>query len=91
MCFPILTIRAERVINSIALISVLDKVIGVAQLCNKLQGGVFSSFDEDIAQAFSVYCCISIVHVRLFKTIDLRIISYLWGRGGGCCIHWNDG
>ena len=40
-----------------------NKVIGVAQLCNKLGAEGFSNFDVDIAQAFSVYCCISIQHV----------------------------
>ena len=41
-----------------------NKVIGVAQLCNKIGAEGFSNFDVDIAQAFSVYCCISIQHVR---------------------------
>lgn len=41
-----------------------DKVVGVAQLCNKVNGPHFTKFDEELAKAFSVYCCISIVHVR---------------------------
>lgn len=38
-------------------------VIGVAQLCNKKTGPCFTAFDEAIASAFAVYCCISISHV----------------------------
>lgn len=40
-------------------------VLGVAQLCNKKTGTYFTTFDEDIASAFAVYCCISISHVSL--------------------------
>ena len=49
-------------------------VIGVAQLCNKLNGLKFTSFDENIAQAFSVYCCISIMHVSFNIIISINII-----------------
>ncbi|XP_014671701.1 PREDICTED: cGMP-dependent 3',5'-cyclic phosphodiesterase-like [Priapulus caudatus] len=38
-------------------------VIGIAELCNKLNGAYFTKFDEEIATAFSVYCGLSIVHV----------------------------
>ena len=58
-----------------------DKIIGVAQLCNKINGGGFNKYDEDIAQAFSVYCCISIVHVSFTVPItSSRIWSFapLW-------------
>jgi cGMP-dependent 3',5'-cyclic phosphodiesterase len=41
------------------------EVIGVAQLCNKKNGAYFTVFDVEIAKAFSVYCCISIVHVSI--------------------------
>ncbi|ESN99733.1 hypothetical protein HELRODRAFT_83989, partial [Helobdella robusta] len=47
----------------------LGDVIGVAQLCNKLNGNNFNQIDENIAQAFSVYCCISIVHSLLYKKV----------------------
>ena len=40
-------------------------VLGVAQLCNKKTGTYFTTFDEDIASAFAVYCCISISHVSV--------------------------
>ena len=40
-------------------------MIGVAQLCNKIGGIGFSTFDLEIAQAFSVYCGISIMHVSV--------------------------
>ncbi|ELU14020.1 hypothetical protein CAPTEDRAFT_109907, partial [Capitella teleta] len=46
-----------------------DDVIGVAQLCNKLNGVSFSTFDEEVAKAFSVYCCISIVHSLLYQKV----------------------
>lgn len=40
------------------------EVIGVAELVNKINGPWFSKFDEDLATAFSIYCGISIAHVR---------------------------
>lgn len=55
LCFPIKDEKGE--------------VIGVAQLCNKINGIRFTAFDEHIAQAFSVYCCISIVHSLLYKKV----------------------
>lgn len=42
----------------------LPEVIGVAELVNKINGPWFSKFDEDLATAFSIYCGISIAHVR---------------------------
>ena len=51
-----------------------DKIVGVAQLCNKVNGPHFTSSDEELARAFSVYCCISIVHVR-----HLLIIFSIYG------------
>ncbi|XP_074649762.1 cGMP-dependent 3',5'-cyclic phosphodiesterase-like isoform X2 [Tubulanus polymorphus] len=44
-------------------------VIGVAQLCNKKIGEHFTVFDVEIAKAFSVYCCISIVHSILYQKV----------------------
>ncbi|NWR35510.1 PDE2A phosphodiesterase, partial [Tachuris rubrigastra] len=41
-----------------------QEVIGVAELVNKINGPWFSKFDEDLATAFSIYCGISIAHVR---------------------------
>lgn len=43
----------------------LSEVIGVAELVNKMNGPWFNRFDEDLATAFSIYCGISIAHVRL--------------------------
>ena len=40
-------------------------ILGVAQLCNKKTGPCFSTFDEDVATAFGIYCCISINHVSI--------------------------
>lgn len=36
----------------------------MAELVNKINGPWFSKFDEDLATAFSIYCGISIAHVR---------------------------
>ncbi|XP_070198200.1 cGMP-dependent 3',5'-cyclic phosphodiesterase-like isoform X2 [Littorina saxatilis] len=48
-------------------------VLGVAQLCNKKTGTYFTTFDEDIASAFAVYCCISISHSLMYKkVIDIQ-------------------
>lgn len=49
-------------------------VLGVAQLCNKKTGTYFTTFDEDIASAFAVYCCISISHVSWLFCIVLGLI-----------------
>ncbi|XP_046389171.1 cGMP-dependent 3',5'-cyclic phosphodiesterase-like isoform X2 [Ischnura elegans] len=46
------------------------QVIGVAQLCNKINGVHFTSFDEEIALAFSVYCAISIAHSLMLKKVQ---------------------
>ncbi|XP_016359074.1 cGMP-dependent 3',5'-cyclic phosphodiesterase [Sinocyclocheilus anshuiensis] len=42
-----------------------EEVIGVAELVNKTNGPWFNRFDEDLATAFSIYCGISIAHVRV--------------------------
>lgn len=44
-------------------------VIGIAELCNKLNGIHFSQFDEEIAMAFSIYCGISIMHSLMYKKV----------------------
>ncbi|NXD85350.1 PDE2A phosphodiesterase, partial [Halcyon senegalensis] len=44
-----------------------QEVIGVAELVNKINGPWFSKFDEDLATAFSIYCGISIAHVRAWR------------------------
>ncbi|XP_050310435.1 cGMP-dependent 3',5'-cyclic phosphodiesterase-like isoform X2 [Anthonomus grandis grandis] len=54
LCFPI---RDE------------DNIVGVAQLCNKM-GGHFDYFDEQVANAFSIYCGISIMHSLVYKKIQ---------------------
>ncbi|ERL92501.1 hypothetical protein D910_09814 [Dendroctonus ponderosae] len=54
LCFPI---RDE------------DSIVGVAQLCNK-EGGHFDYFDEQVANAFSIYCGISIMHSLVYKKIQ---------------------
>ena len=52
-------------IKSCCFFVVTGDVLGVAQLCNKKTGQHFTEFDEDLASAFAVYCCISISHVSL--------------------------
>lgn len=49
----------------------------MAELVNKINGPWFSKFDEDLATAFSIYCGISIAHVR--------------ARGGGVSPTWGGG
>lgn len=49
---------------AIPVFSLFPEVIGVAELVNKINGPWFSKFDEDLATAFSIYCGISIAHVR---------------------------
>ncbi|XP_077983621.1 LOW QUALITY PROTEIN: cGMP-dependent 3',5'-cyclic phosphodiesterase-like [Glandiceps talaboti] len=45
------------------------KVIGIAELCNKINGSHFTKHDEEVATAFAVYCGISIVHGLLYKKV----------------------
>ncbi|XP_077518864.1 cGMP-dependent 3',5'-cyclic phosphodiesterase-like isoform X3 [Amblyomma americanum] len=44
-------------------------VIGVAELCNKINGKFFTLFDEEMAKAFSIYCGISIMHSLMWKKV----------------------
>lgn len=55
LCFPIKNERGD--------------VLGVAQLCNKKTGQHFTEFDEDLASAFAVYCCISISHSLMYQNV----------------------
>ncbi|XP_046417242.1 cGMP-dependent 3',5'-cyclic phosphodiesterase-like isoform X2 [Neodiprion virginianus] len=55
LCFPI---RDEK------------GIIGVAQLCNKMDGLYFDVCDEEVATAFSIYCGISIMHSIVYKKIQ---------------------
>lgn len=45
-------------------------ILGVAQLCNKMDGLYFDVSDEEIATAFSIYCGISIVHSIVYKKMQ---------------------
>lgn len=51
------------------------EVIGVAELVNKINGPWFSKFDEDLATAFSIYCGISIAHVRAGVGVGCLVIG----------------
>ncbi|GAA27851.2 cGMP-dependent 3' 5'-cyclic phosphodiesterase [Clonorchis sinensis] len=56
LCFPI---KDEK-----------NGIVGVAQLCNKIGFPHFTHADEELAKAFAVYCCISIVHSLMYKRIQ---------------------
>ncbi|KAL4230916.1 cGMP-dependent 3' [Mactra antiquata] len=56
LCFPI---KNEK-----------GTVLGVAQLCNKKNAAYFTTFDEEIATAFGIYCCISISHSLMYKKVN---------------------
>ncbi|XP_076069074.1 cGMP-dependent 3',5'-cyclic phosphodiesterase-like [Oratosquilla oratoria] len=49
-----------------------ERVIGVAELCNKAnrEDLHFTAMDEEIATAFSVYCALSISHSLLYKKVS---------------------
>ncbi|XP_054260825.1 cGMP-dependent 3',5'-cyclic phosphodiesterase-like [Macrosteles quadrilineatus] len=47
-----------------------SRVIGVAELVNKVDGTHFDQFDEEVAMAFSVYCGISIMHSLVYKKVQ---------------------
>ena len=47
-----------------------DSVVGVAQLCNKINGNYFTVLDEHIARSFAVYCCISLMHSLMYKKVQ---------------------
>ncbi|XP_071786255.1 cGMP-dependent 3',5'-cyclic phosphodiesterase-like isoform X11 [Asterias amurensis] len=44
-----------------------SNVVGIAELCNKVNGLYFTKHDEEVAAVFSIYCGISIVHSLLYK------------------------
>ncbi|XP_035212187.1 cGMP-dependent 3',5'-cyclic phosphodiesterase-like [Stegodyphus dumicola] len=44
-------------------------VLGVAELCNKINGSRFTQFDEEIASTFAVYCAICIMHSLMWKKV----------------------
>lgn len=50
--------------------SLIFSLIGVAQLCNKMNGLYFDVCDEEVATAFSIYCGISIMHSIVYKKIQ---------------------
>ncbi|KAG5676829.1 hypothetical protein PVAND_006636 [Polypedilum vanderplanki] len=53
-----------------------SKVIGVAQLCNKLDGFHFDKCDEETSRAFSVYCGITIMHSLVHKRVQKAEARY---------------
>uniref|UniRef100_A0A336L6K6 Phosphodiesterase n=1 Tax=Culicoides sonorensis TaxID=179676 RepID=A0A336L6K6_CULSO len=53
-----------------------EGVIGVAQLCNKLDGNHFDKCDEETATAFSVYCGISIMHALVHRQVQKAEARY---------------
>lgn len=69
LCFPIQNDRG--------------KVVGVAELCNKIHFPYFNKYDEEIAQAFSVFCNISIINVGSvhFYFIHTMLLLCVIGQG----------
>jgi cGMP-dependent 3',5'-cyclic phosphodiesterase len=47
-----------------------NEVVGIAQLCNKINGMQFTPCDEEIAIAFSIFCGISIIHSLMYKKVQ---------------------
>nr|CAB3264733.1 cAMP and cAMP-inhibited cGMP 3',5'-cyclic phosphodiesterase 10A [Phallusia mammillata] len=45
-------------------------VVGVSQLCNKIKGSCFTSYDEELAEKFAVFSGISISHSLLYKEVE---------------------
>jgi len=46
-----------------------EGVIGVAELCNKQTNSHFTTFDEEMAMAFSSYCGLAILHSLMYKKV----------------------
>ncbi|XP_012562421.2 cGMP-dependent 3',5'-cyclic phosphodiesterase isoform X1 [Hydra vulgaris] len=53
LCFPIRSVK--------------DKIIGVAELCNKINGNSFTKFDEERTNAFAIFVGLSLVQSLLYK------------------------
>nr|XP_012228886.1 PREDICTED: cGMP-dependent 3',5'-cyclic phosphodiesterase-like isoform X1 [Linepithema humile] len=47
-------------------------VVGVGQLCNKINASSFDAFDEQIATAFSIYCGTSIMYNKKMQDAEAR-------------------
>ncbi|XP_066923302.1 cGMP-dependent 3',5'-cyclic phosphodiesterase-like [Clytia hemisphaerica] len=47
--------------------SVSEQIIGVAQLCNKLNGNCFTKFDEERTLGFAIFVGLSLVQSLLYK------------------------
>ncbi|XP_064404655.1 cGMP-dependent 3',5'-cyclic phosphodiesterase-like isoform X2 [Halichondria panicea] len=47
-----------------------QEIVGVAQLCNKINGKFFTKYDEELATTFSVYCGISLYQTRLYAKME---------------------
>ncbi|XP_076812429.1 cGMP-dependent 3',5'-cyclic phosphodiesterase-like isoform X7 [Clavelina lepadiformis] len=45
-------------------------VVGVSQLCNKIKGPCFTSYDTALAEKFAVFSGISISHSLLYKQVE---------------------
>ncbi|XP_057313271.1 cGMP-dependent 3',5'-cyclic phosphodiesterase-like isoform X1 [Hydractinia symbiolongicarpus] len=53
LCFPIRSIS--------------ERILGVAQLCNKINGNCFTKFDEERTTAFAIFVGLSLVQSLLYK------------------------
>jgi cGMP-dependent 3',5'-cyclic phosphodiesterase len=65
LCLPIKVSGRHTNARAFSFQDTSGELIGVAELCNKMGRSTFTDHDEQIAAAFSVYCAISISHVRL--------------------------
>ena len=46
-------------------ICIISGVLGVAQLCNKVNGSSFTKFDEELTAGFAVFCGLGLVQVSV--------------------------
>lgn len=62
LCFPILSVSACE-----AKYEERKQVIGVGQLCNKINGSCFTKFDEERTTSFAIFVGLSLVQSLLYK------------------------
>jgi len=45
----------------------IEQIIGVAQLCNKINGNCFTKFDEERTVGFAIFVGLSLVQVIIYR------------------------
>ena len=64
-------------------------VIGVSQLCNKRNGNCFTAFDEQLTEAFAIFCGLGLVQViNLNQPRTLYTLCYLLSYNQLSLLHW---